>query len=211
MAKQDVRQGNRLCVLSMRSFYDRAQIYLEWYIHINHMPQYIFRFDNKHFFLSLNSFKGFYRGNFVALKKVHKRSIDLTRSIKKELKLMREVKKWYICSWHLKNFFSCFQFLHSFHLAATWEHCHICGCELWKFQYLHPDKLLHARKSWERVGKRRSKIGQHVCFVTCVWHHEGSNFPSRQWNCIAWQLAVEQLSRRFPMVRETCRFWIQWV
>jgi guanylate cyclase len=29
----------------------------------------------------------------VALKKVHKRSIDLTRSIKKELKLMREVRK----------------------------------------------------------------------------------------------------------------------
>lgn len=27
----------------------------------------------------------------MALKKVHKRSIDLTRSIKKELKLMREV------------------------------------------------------------------------------------------------------------------------
>jgi hypothetical protein len=36
-------------------------------------------------------FEAFYRGNFVALKKVHKRSIDLTRSIKKELKLMREV------------------------------------------------------------------------------------------------------------------------
>lgn len=34
---------------------------------------------------------GFYRGNVVALKKVYKRSIDLTRSIKKELKLMREV------------------------------------------------------------------------------------------------------------------------
>lgn len=37
-------------------------------------------------------FQGFYRGNFVALKKVHKRSIDLTRSIKKELKLMREAR-----------------------------------------------------------------------------------------------------------------------
>lgn len=36
--------------------------------------------------------KGFYRGNVVALKKVYKRSVDLTRTIKKELKLMREVK-----------------------------------------------------------------------------------------------------------------------
>lgn len=45
--------------------------------------------DSFHFL----SFQAFYRGNFVALKKVHKRSIDLTRNIKKELKLMREVRK----------------------------------------------------------------------------------------------------------------------
>ncbi|XP_043645161.1 guanylate cyclase 32E isoform X3 [Drosophila teissieri] len=33
-----------------------------------------------------------YRGNIVAMKKIHKKSVDITRSIRKELKLMREVR-----------------------------------------------------------------------------------------------------------------------
>ncbi|XP_016978543.2 guanylate cyclase 32E isoform X3 [Drosophila rhopaloa] len=33
-----------------------------------------------------------FRGNIVAMKKIHKKSVDITRSIRKELKLMREVR-----------------------------------------------------------------------------------------------------------------------
>ena len=37
------------------------------------------------------SIKGSYKGNLVAIKKICKRSLELTRSVKKELNLMREV------------------------------------------------------------------------------------------------------------------------
>lgn len=36
-------------------------------------------------------FEGLYRGNIVAVKQILKRSVDLTRAIRKELKQMREV------------------------------------------------------------------------------------------------------------------------
>ncbi|XP_037958924.1 guanylate cyclase 32E [Teleopsis dalmanni] len=35
---------------------------------------------------------GLYRGNIVAMKKVHKKSVDITRAIRKELKQMREIR-----------------------------------------------------------------------------------------------------------------------
>ncbi|XP_059618023.1 guanylate cyclase 32E-like [Phlebotomus argentipes] len=35
---------------------------------------------------------GLYRGNIVAVKRIHKRSVDITRAIRKELKQMREVR-----------------------------------------------------------------------------------------------------------------------
>ncbi|GAB0097290.1 Guanylate cyclase [Sergentomyia squamirostris] len=35
---------------------------------------------------------GLYRGNIVAVKRIHKRSVDITRTIRKELKQMREVR-----------------------------------------------------------------------------------------------------------------------
>lgn len=38
-----------------------------------------------------NLFEGLYRGNIVAVKQILKRSVDLTRAIRKELKQMREV------------------------------------------------------------------------------------------------------------------------
>lgn len=34
---------------------------------------------------------GLYRGHYVAVRRIHKRSVDLTRAIQKELKQMREV------------------------------------------------------------------------------------------------------------------------
>lgn len=35
---------------------------------------------------------GLYRGNIVAVKRIHKRSVDITRSIRKELKQMRDLR-----------------------------------------------------------------------------------------------------------------------
>lgn len=38
------------------------------------------------------SFPGLYRGNIVAIKYLHKRTVDITRNIRKELKQMREIR-----------------------------------------------------------------------------------------------------------------------
>lgn len=46
---------------------------------------------HKPFYTHLNRNTGLYRGNIVAVKCIQKRSVDLTRTIRKELKQMREV------------------------------------------------------------------------------------------------------------------------
>lgn len=43
--------------------------------------------------------KGIYRGNIVAVKHIHKRTVDITRGIRKELKQIREV-----CHLEKKNY-----------------------------------------------------------------------------------------------------------
>lgn len=43
---------------------------------------------------------GMYKGNIVAIKQIHKRSVDLTRSIRKELKQVIYIQ---ICNGHTSN------------------------------------------------------------------------------------------------------------
>lgn len=140
------------------------------------------------------------------MKRVYKKTVDITRSIRKELKQMREVSQNHL------NSSPSPQNLQIYLISASpWKHYQFYWSlhRSWKCHNFH--NLLRPWQPWRCAGQWRSAFGSHVHIVAGQWHTEGYDCPSRLRDYLAWQFEIEQLYHWLPMGVSNLRFWSTWI